>query len=345
MTDSLPGAANTKNEKWLRGLDSIRFILAFTVLMGHFFSPDIDALKSSPHFILRLLSDLYSIAFDGPAAVIAFFVISGFVIHYPNKGKEINLKQFYIRRYGRVLGPLLVVLFLGLFLGNPEFGVTWSLICELIYYTLYPFIIRIKASLNVKILISVLLYLALMILFTGNNLNSFIHQKDIRYNGNYIYLGVYYTWIVGFPCWLTGVKLAENIDYHTNKPRFSSLMVLRVCSWLAATFCLVTRFHFYLSYIYSLNILCFLFYFWIKYEINYYRYAVPFTWLESWGKFSYSLYLTHVLILKVISLFVVVNLYNYFLVIIVTVFISYLFYLLVEKNSHILAKYLAAKYI
>jgi len=87
-------------------------------------------------------------AFDGIGAVIAFFIISGFVIHYPNKNGIPNLKEFWIRRFVRIVIPLCIILPLGLLFDHPEKAVVWSLFCELIYYAIYPFLAKNRVKLE-----------------------------------------------------------------------------------------------------------------------------------------------------------------------------------------------------
>src|ERR1700710_807880 len=94
--------ANVKT-KWFSGVDSIRFVLAFFVLMSHSDLIYATVLKNSPHSILRYFGYFLGTAFDGTACVIAFFILSGFVIHYPNKNGIPNLREFWIRRFIRIL--------------------------------------------------------------------------------------------------------------------------------------------------------------------------------------------------------------------------------------------------
>jgi hypothetical protein len=93
------------SQPYLRGLDTIRFISAFWVFLGH------GAAPASPNpFPDGTLSNLlfraiYDNLWNGGAAVIIFFVISGFCIHYPSAGSNTtpNLPVFYTRRYLRIL--------------------------------------------------------------------------------------------------------------------------------------------------------------------------------------------------------------------------------------------------
>ena len=65
-----------KKDKWFYGVDSIRFILAFIVLISHSHLIYATVLKQSTHPLLRYLGVFTANAFDGTSAVIAFFIIS-----------------------------------------------------------------------------------------------------------------------------------------------------------------------------------------------------------------------------------------------------------------------------
>src|ERR1700737_465476 len=54
--------------------------------------------------------------FNAPAAVIFFFVISGFCIHFPNRNGVVmrSWKLYYARRYLRTLIPMMAALGLAL---------------------------------------------------------------------------------------------------------------------------------------------------------------------------------------------------------------------------------------
>src|SRR5258707_15737076 len=129
---------NNQGAKWFYGVNSIRFVLAFKVLLSHSNIIYATVLKHSPHLPFRYIGVFLANAFDGTSAVIAFFIISGFVIHYPSKNGVNNVLQFWVRRFLRILIPLTVIIAAGAAFGHPEKTVTWSLFCELIYYALYP---------------------------------------------------------------------------------------------------------------------------------------------------------------------------------------------------------------
>ena len=123
---------------WVKGLDSLRFILAFIVLLSHYPNPYVIYLKSLNNFILNYLGSIVDSGFCGVGAVIAFFVLSGFVIHLPNTKEFKNVYSYFTRRYIRIGAPLLIIGLLSLRLNCFEAIPIWSLYCEIIYYTIYP---------------------------------------------------------------------------------------------------------------------------------------------------------------------------------------------------------------
>ena len=140
-------------------------------------------------------------AFNGPAAVIVFFVISGFCIHFPNRQRfEVrSWRLYYARRYFRTLIPMTAALILAIPLKVP-FGlftdsVLWSLLCEEIYYLIYPGLLSLRDRMGWRYLMALSWSASLFVLLTN------IHT-DI-----YPAYGWKLNWILGLPCWLMGCDL------------------------------------------------------------------------------------------------------------------------------------------
>ena len=324
------------NKKWFKGVDSIRFILALIVVLSHFDDPFINILTHSANKLIQLSGLFLANAFDGTAAVIAFFVISGFVIHYPNKNGIKDLKTFWIRRFLRIFIPLIVVFLIGIKFNHPDKAVIWSLICELIYYALYPLLSVIKIKWLYKFIAAYIVALVVIVIGAHNDVSSFFKQTDVHYHSYYWQLGIYITWLVGLPVWLLGVLIAEHID-KLETISFSKVLLYRISIFTLSCFLIIGRSYLYLSYILSMNVFALLIYKWLQAEIVYFKTRQPNALLEKMGKFSYSLYLCHPIIYLLLSIWITKNAVTYPLFIALTIVISYLFYIAVEKPSHLLA--------
>ncbi|MES2775214.1 MAG: acyltransferase [Bacteroidota bacterium] len=341
---TIAASTTTRKVQWFEGINSIRFVLALIVLLGHAKNPIGIALRQSDIPILHYIGGFLGVSFVGICAVVAFFIISGFVIHYPNKNGIADLKKFYIRRFLRVLIPLIIIELLGIPLDHPEKSVVWSLYCELIYYAIYPLLAYAKKiSWTNKVIIAYIITFLLIVVGAKHDILSMMQQHDANYVGEYWQLGVPYTWLIGLPCWLLGVRLADKIDDINSDISFRTLMVARVLVFAFSVIACTLRFHFFVSYIISLTLFAFPILKWIEMEICYYKYRKANTTLENWGKFSYSLYLCHPLILHFLYDRVEMNSYTYPVYIAVVLAASYGFYLILEKPSHLLAQKLTSQ--
>lgn len=339
----MPVNLKEKNESWIKGLDSIRFVLAFIVFLSHLGNPFHESWIGSPHLVLRLFAMFWGILFSGVGAVMAFFIISGFVIHYPYKNKFPDTVSFLVRRWLRIGLPLLVISLVASLYHRFSAIPIWSLYCELIYYTLYPLLIRIRASWFRKFLVSFILSFILIAVFARDDWSSLIHQRNINYSGAYWQTGDGLTWIVGLPCWLLGVILAQNIDGDKGKASVLRTWVFRFGVLGAGIMLDIFKFHFFGSYIFSMNFLAMLLFFWIRNEILYYKQRQPVTLFEFAGKFSYSLYLCHNVFVFFIGMLIPITIYSYLPIIALTLVFSYIFYLAVENPSHLFSKRVAKK--
>lgn len=330
-------------KNWFYGVDSIRFILAFIVMLSHFDNVYANSLKDSAHLPLKLIGIFLANAFDGTSAVIAFFIISGFVIHYPSKNGISSVPSFWLRRFLRILIPLAIIMVAGSFFDHPEKTVTWSLFCELIYYAIYPLLLKINLTWKTKFIITWTVAAIVIAIGSYHDVLAFFKQTDNQYQGYYWQFGNYITWVIGLPCWLLGVLIAENIDQIKSTP-FSTVITYRIVVYLMSCFCCLAKFHLHLSYILSMNIFALLLYKWIETEIVYFKNNKPNLGLEKAGKFSYSLYLCHPIVFLLLKHFIVFNNFTYPLFILLTILSAYLFYLLVERPSHQLARTINRKY-
>ena len=140
--------------------------------------------------------------------MIVFFLISGFCIHYPykNSWSKETIIPFIIARLTRITLPIIIVAVIIEILGiNASIFyllVGWSIVCEIVYYIIYPFLrllIKNKKGWQKLLLLS---YIPTILAFW------FFPLKLVNYPG----VGFYYVISLGFPCWMLGLLLCYSID-------------------------------------------------------------------------------------------------------------------------------------
>lgn len=276
--------------KRVQGLDTLRLALALCVVFGHIGLP-IAADPSSHTLPWSAFAAIYANAFNGPAAVVCFFVISGFCIHYPYRNqKTLELLPYFSRRHIRIWVPIAAAVIaakcVGLRVVVLGDSILWSLIAEEIYYLLYPILRWLRLRWSWLGLI-VMAYAA-AILMAATDVSAM----------NYPSFGIGGNWILGLPCWLLGCHLAQTSDgWGIVAPRVSLMRVwtLRTIIVAVGTLCSIARFHLAIGYPWSLTVCSPLIYYWLHQEIVYYRDHAPIQILESAGQMTYSIYLTHLL--------------------------------------------------
>jgi peptidoglycan/LPS O-acetylase OafA/YrhL len=272
--------------KRVHGLDSIRFVCAIWVVINHFNLPPIFG--PSPHGILHLVNSVYRGLVNGQAAVMVFFVISGFCIHYPfrNGGKP-HLPSFYTRRLLRIGIPLLCSIpisnAIGIHYTLMNTSILWSLICEMIYYILYPGLLVLQRKYGWKPLLALAYVLAYAVVATKPGADKYDSYGDLL------------NWIVGLPVWLLGCMLAQKVDRLPDH-NAHNIWLYRVAVILAGSLAIVLRWNLHrvsIGFPWTLNLFALLVYVWLPQEIIYFRLHQPLGWLEAAGAWSYSLYLMH----------------------------------------------------
>ena len=319
-------------------ISSIRFVLATWVAISHFGIPLLHEHQQGK--ILWALRALLNNAFDGPAAVIVFFVISGFCIHFPNrKTLEVrSWKLYYARRYLRILIPMTVAIALSIPL-KMEFGlftdsILWSLLCEEIYYFLYPALLILRDRIGWRNLMALAWIFAFLTVLTNP------HAKD------YPSYGPALNWLLGLPCWLLGCRLAERLDSTAVIPiTLNRLWMWRAGAWGLSVLASALRFHSPLGFPWTFDLFAIYWTWWLEREIRYYHTAVHEPPLENLGEASYSIYLTHThgqAILNILSFAKSLSPALAWLaeVILCGTFAT-VFYWLVERPSHRLARRVA----
>jgi peptidoglycan/LPS O-acetylase OafA/YrhL len=321
-------------------LDALRFILAFWVVMSHFgIFPLFAGVDENTRLGRLLVHGWRSIPFGTPA-VIEFFVISGFCIHLPfRNGDELPIGRYYARRYVRILLPLvgaLVVIHLAgipLHFFKPDsilwHSMLWSLLCEEIYYAVYPLLRLCRLRFGWTALLA-----------TAFAVGGGIAATH-RYADDWPVYGPVGTALILLPVWLLGCLLAEQAsDLIPNSSR--SIWTWRFVVWLVSWVCEMLHFKGHISYTQTMLPFGVLAYFWIRREIAYGMCVKPWKPLIFAGKRSYSLYLIHGAAMYIFArrlpipnLGYAVNWCAAYLFILI---FSYAFFLLIEGPSHRLAR-------
>ena len=351
----------------IRGLDSIRFIAAMIVVFGHGAILNLSAWIADDQMPGRVLVGLYNNLFAGQAAVIVFFLVSGFCIHYPfRNASQVPLAAYFAQRYVRIGLPMLAAVAIAAWAGatnqiaiHPEGfplsltelrsvraedqTILWSLFCELTYYTLYPlcFFFRRRISWAWMIALTfVPAYFLVALRPDGGNFHSFGHT---------------FNWIVGLPCWLMGCQLAEWADGDVGRavsPRV--LWAQRLGIYGASVILSVLRFHppfgsTFFGYPWTLPLFGLLCLPWLRNEVAWFRQHPPVRWLEAGGAWSYAIYLAHPIGIQVWELAthspagnLIGPRYEWLPLLTAVLVVCYVFYRLFEYPSHRVAKMVAS---
>lgn len=211
-------------------------------------------------------------------------------------------------------------------------SILWSLLAELIYYAGYPALrwLQLRQG-NWWGLLAISFVLALGVAATNPGA------------GNYPVFGSALNWLLGLPCWLAGCALAESIRTGpVREVSAGSIWRWRLVVFGAAWSCSVLRYHSPLGYPWTLNFFALLVACWLYHEIHFRRKVPPPSWLERAGLGSYSLYLVHVPAGVWFAVLFPVRpggeIVRWVALICFVLLICYVFYLLVERPSHYLAK-------
>ncbi|WP_394795016.1 acyltransferase family protein [Armatimonas sp.] len=211
--------------------------------------------------------------------------------------------------------------------------VYWSLNCEIIYYFLYPLILKLRKILNWPVMIGLAYVISGLIVYNGT---PKAYMQDF---------GDYLNWIVWLPVWMMGCHLAEKPTFRKLSPTL--LCLLRGGIWFLASFAVLLTWKFNIGIPRTLFLFSIPGYFWIQAEIGSFTATSLAKRLENLGIWSYSLYLTHPLILwGAVQLMGqrTMGIGFTLLVVIVVLLVAYVFYQLVEKPSVQLARFLSTRW-
>ncbi|MFE3871989.1 acyltransferase family protein [Flavobacterium sp. ZS1P70] len=181
------------------------------MLVGHlgFPLPYFMNEETGTNVIMINLGKVTGLIFNGPASIICFFIISGFCINFPFRNQQsINLLSYFSRRLLRIGIPALIALALyvnfndGFLKKEPQLGVLWSVICEMIYYLIFPILFYIRKSIKWDYIFCVAYFILFSVLLFNLDL---VTESNNAYSPS-LYLG----WLIGLSCWLLGCWLSEN---------------------------------------------------------------------------------------------------------------------------------------
>jgi peptidoglycan/LPS O-acetylase OafA/YrhL len=313
-------------------VDSLRFIAALWVVFSHGILPTKSSF-SDP--VAQLIASALGASFDGISAVMVFFIVSGLCIHWPFVNVErVPLANFLARRYLRIGMPLATVLiFMSVVGGNAsERGheVLWSIYAELVYYTIYPVLFLAARRFGWGALISCSGVISIALVF--------LHPvyTNVQQFGPL-------TWLWGLPIWLAGCVLAERLRSGRMPNLPGNIWLWRLGAWGLGVLALFGEFHSRIVIGYPISMLPFAVYgyFWLNKELA--NQSPGWQWLERCGRASYSLYLVHNIVLGAVA-----DYFPHTYAPILFPFscaaigaVTYLFYRLVERPSHLLARRIA----
>ncbi|MEO8113936.1 MAG: acyltransferase family protein [Phenylobacterium sp.] len=335
VTQSSAANSGVRPTRLVPGIETLRLVAALWVALSHGAAPPLKELLSVEGGPLRLVFGALAASFNGTAAVVVFFLISGFCIHLPNVGRPVlDWRRFLVRRFVRICLPLLAALGAVHALGKPyvaaEDAVLWSVYCELVYYALYPalFIAFRKWGVGPLLLASTIPSAFLLLM-----------KPEVSYLWGFGPL----TWLFCAPSWLLGVELAEWYRRRSPPVRAPQIGLWRlgaVAGCIAAT---VGLYHLPIRIGFGWSMAPFSVYgfFWLKREIEHFELKGTAPALETMGAACYSLYLVHNVVLAAVreNLGPTEELVPWAAGVVLIAVSAAGFYLLIERPSHRLARW------
>jgi len=323
----------------IRGLNTLRFCAAVWVALSHGLVP-LGSYSVQTTGLIHIALAIYNLAFNGVAAVLVFFVISGVCIHYPFAcGAPFRTVPFLVRRIVRISLPVMAVTIIASRFGSAARGalaaVLWSVYCEMAYYAIYPVLRRVFVRVGIAPTVVVSFAAALIVLL--------LHWH-VRYHWD---MPLILTCIIGLPAWLLGCLLAQRVTANAPARAMSTprIWLWRFSVWLYTVLALWFFYHGPIRVGHPALLLPFYFlcYHWIFAEIVYWNKHVPLRFLESGGAWSYSLYLVHNIVIALTPISAIAVWREGALRLILVPLAALVFYGVVEWPSHRLARELSRR--
>jgi peptidoglycan/LPS O-acetylase OafA/YrhL len=316
------------------GLDTIRFLAAICVVFSHGAFFPVAAYIPEKAGIWAAITGLNNSAFNGVAAVLIFFVISGFCIHYRYAcGRPFLLMPFLTRRLIRIVIPAAVSIALANCLGAEARGaldaVLWSLYYEMIYYLMYPALRMAFLSFAIVPCIAVSIMISAVLIALN---------WDIAY---YWQFPIIYGWLIPLPAWLLGCLFADVVSNRKFWRDAQKIWAWRLVGLSYAAFVQAYFFHGPIkigmpALLFPFAIYSFV---WLDREIIRVHAVGTKAILEWAGKWSYSIYLMHGIALVALKpKYLTDPALLWAMKLIAILGASYCFYLTVEWPSHQFAR-------
>ncbi|MCC3375047.1 acyltransferase [Cohnella sp. REN36] len=352
--------------KRLKELDSLRGLAALTVLFAHIITLFYRSKESfdQSKFLFYMLYTPFKVFFSAHEAVIFFFILSGFSLSLQFYEKQsTSLKtygKFIIRRITRIYIPYCVALILAvtivfrnvsissdilighyLLIGSFNYvaimGVVWSLAHEMRISLIFPFIMSVVRR--------VYWLTGICIAFALSCVASYM-AKNHAYFDPQLPLTNYYSTLHYISLFIIGALLAKHKDalvkMFNTQGSFSRLFVLAIGVIMFTniiTQAPSTPSNYLNDWIVSFGVCIIII---ASLSMKNFSKFLLFTPIHFIGKISYSLYLTHLLVL-----YYFMNHYSSYstwlltcLSIVVAIVVSALMYYLIEKPSILLGKLL-----
>jgi peptidoglycan/LPS O-acetylase OafA/YrhL len=325
-------------------LDALRFVLALWVTIGHYKMFPLFAGVNEATPVGRFLVHAWQSVVFGSPAVIVFFVISGFCIHFPYRGdRKVEVGRYYLRRYTRILIPVVAALGVYQFVGQRfvwwgESSILWqsplwSLLCEEIYYAVYPLLRRLRCVVSWKRVIPIAFAVSVGVAAAQRHAVSWYDCGPLG------------TAVILLPVWLLGCLLAEEVEtlQAMRADEWWRIWMWRFGVWFASWITEMAHFKAHLHLTQTMAWFGIIAYLWVKNEIAWSKTHAPSRVLAWGGLWSYSLYLVHS---QAADLWYVLNIQNvgprlfWCGVILGSLVGAYAFYLVAERPSHRLARWL-----
>ena len=224
-----------------------------------------------------------------------FYVVSGFCIHRTFRdGQGRPGWRFLARRYLRIGLPLLAALAIIHFFSpdNVAFdlfatsrAVVWSLVAEVIYYTIYPGLLAFRRRWGWTPLLAGAFLMAVLVILLKNPRAS--HP---------LVFGPWLTWLTGLPVWLVGCLLAEKCDESVSTVSTPAIWCWRMGMWMLAAASSVLVFHAHIGYPWTMLPFSVAIFFWLRAEIHFHWNRAAWIVTEWCGRWSYSIYAMHLVI-------------------------------------------------